>query len=88
MDRQKVSVSAPCASAPGLDAQRDRGIEDPRAVDVDLESEGARSLDQLIQLVHAEDGPARVVVGVFDGQQRRAREMDVVGSNRAGHLLG
>ena len=59
----------------GRDAERDRRVEEPRAVQVDGEAELARSGDDLLELAERPDAPARGVVGVLErrGSPRAGR---------------
>ena len=71
------------------DAERDRGVRDPGAVEVNGEPELARSLDDRLELVERPDGAAGAVVGVLERDDRRPRRVEaVVGLNRGADLLG
>ena len=72
-----------CRVAP----QRDRGVEDPRTVDVDAQTVRVRHLEQCRQFGEVEHRAARCVVGVLDRQQPRVRVVHVLGPHRTHQLL-
>src|SRR5207245_11235837 len=57
-----------------IDAERDRRVEDPRAVQVDAQAPAVREFGDRGGLVGREDAAAAVVVRVLETHERRARE--------------
>ena len=72
----------------GVDAERDGGVEQARAVEVDREAELARGRDDVLELVERPDAPARVVVRVLEREHgARWSATFALGSARCADLL-
>ena len=57
-----------------FDAERGRGVEDSRAVEVDAHAARVREVSDALRLLRGDDRAAAVVVRVLEADERRARE--------------
>ena len=84
-DGDGVRVLAPLA---GRDAGRGLGVEEPGAVEVDLEAALPRHVGGGGEVFERVDLAAGGVVGVLQAEQARAREVDVLGPDGGADGLG
>ena len=67
---------------PGRETGRHCCVEQPRTVEVYLDTQPSRFGGDLRKLLQGEDFAAGDVVGVLQAQELRAGEVDVLGTNR------
>ena len=83
-----ISESAPAASVARRDAERDRRVPEPRAVDVHLEPGGARRLHAARVSARRLHDPAGEVVGVLEHDRARVGAVVGVRPQRAADRVG
>ena len=85
-DRHRVGALGDPRSG---NAERDRCVEEPRAVEVEPEAELAAAVDHGVELLERPDAAAGAVVGVLDRDDSRLRRVEVVvEARRRTDLLG
>ncbi len=86
-ERQKHTEFG-CSHKPlGRQAQRSRGVEDTRAVDVERQAPLVGQPSHGIGVFCRQSHSPAAVVRVLEANQARAREVDILGSNSLTHVL-
>ena len=88
LERQTLTVSNGAASSLRRDAGRHLRVPQARAVEVQRQAARARDLGDREDLALREDAAAAAVVRVLDGDERRRREVMVVGADGGGDVGG
>ena len=86
-DRQNVTLSASFAQLGRCRLQRDSGVEDARAVDVQGSAGLVGERGDLAGVARRQGGAVAVVVRVFDADERRAREVALARPYQVPHLV-